>query len=74
MSAGTALNREAIAALDPTGQLNDILDLPEHLGDALWRVESANITPRETPAGLVVAGMGGSSIGGALATAVLGDR
>jgi glucose/mannose-6-phosphate isomerase len=74
LSAGTALNREAIAALDPTGQLNDVLDLPEHLRDALWRVESASITPHETPAGLVVAGMGGSSIGGALATAVLGDR
>jgi glucose/mannose-6-phosphate isomerase len=68
------LNWEAIAQLDPTGQLNDILDLPEHLRDALWRVESANLTPRDSPGGLVVAGMGGSAIGGVLARAALGDR
>jgi glucose/mannose-6-phosphate isomerase len=74
LSAQAALSRDAIAALDPTGQLNDILDLPEHLRDALWRVESANLAPQDSPGGVVVAGMGGSAIGGALAIAVLGDR
>ena len=37
-------------------------------------MESANLEPHDSPGGLVVAGMGGSAIGGALARAVLGDR
>ncbi|HET9104428.1 MAG TPA: bifunctional phosphoglucose/phosphomannose isomerase [Solirubrobacteraceae bacterium] len=37
-------------------------------------MESANLTPHDCPGGLVVAGMGGSAIGGALALAVLGDQ
>ena len=68
------LSRDAIAPLDPSGQLADVLDLPEHLRDALWRVESANLTPHDSPGGLIIAGMGGSGIGGALAIAALGDR
>jgi glucose/mannose-6-phosphate isomerase len=68
------LTRSALGANDPTGQLADVLDLPEHLRDALWRVESANLTAQDSPGGLVVAGMGGSAIGGALASAALGDR
>lgn len=68
------LSREAIARVDVSGQLADVLALPEHLRDALWRVESAIIAEWDTPAGLVVAGMGGSAIGGALARAALGDH
>jgi glucose/mannose-6-phosphate isomerase len=68
------LTRNSIASLDATGQLNDILGLPDHLRDALWRVESANLEFHDAPGGLVVAGMGGSAIGGELALAVLGDR
>jgi glucose/mannose-6-phosphate isomerase len=68
------LSRESIAALDGGGQLADALGLPEQLRDALWRVESAAIEPRDAPGGLIVAGMGGSAIGGALARAALGDR
>jgi glucose/mannose-6-phosphate isomerase len=68
------LNRETIGRADPSGQLSAVLDLPEHLRDALWRVESARLSPRDSPGGLVVAGMGGSAIGGALALAALGDR
>jgi glucose/mannose-6-phosphate isomerase len=68
------LTRSALSTNDPTGQLADVLDLPEHLRDALWRVESANLTAQDSPGGLVVAGMGGSAIGGGLARAVLGDR
>ena len=63
------LSREAIARVDASSQLADILALPEHLRDALWRVESAIMAEWDTPAGLVVAGMGGSAIGGALARA-----
>jgi glucose/mannose-6-phosphate isomerase len=73
-SASAELTGDAIAAVDSTGQLADVLELPEHLRDALWRVESANLKPVDCPGGLVVAGMGGSAIGGLLARAVLGDR
>jgi glucose/mannose-6-phosphate isomerase len=68
------LSRETIARVDSTGQLADVLALPEHLRDALWRVESAIMQGWDTAAGLVVAGMGGSAIGGALARAALGDH
>jgi glucose/mannose-6-phosphate isomerase len=68
------LSRAAIARVDSTDQLGDVLALPEHLRDALWRVESAIMQDWDTSAGLVVAGMGGSAIGGALARAALGDH
>jgi glucose/mannose-6-phosphate isomerase len=68
------LSRAAIARVDSTDQLGDVLALPEHLRDALWRVESAIMQDWDTTAGLVVAGMGGSAIGGALARAALGDH
>jgi glucose/mannose-6-phosphate isomerase len=68
------LSRAAIALLDASDQLGDVLALPEHLRDALWRVESAIMQDWDTAAGLVVAGMGGSAIGGALARAALGDH
>jgi glucose/mannose-6-phosphate isomerase len=63
----------AIREVDSARQLDDVLALPDHLGDALWRVESAQIEPFES-SGLVVCGMGGSAIGGELAKAALGDR
>jgi glucose/mannose-6-phosphate isomerase len=70
-----ALSREAISRVDRSGQLEDVLAMPDHLRDALWRVESASILQDwETSSGLVVAGMGGSAIGGALARAALGDH
>src|SRR5437899_2868854 len=77
VTAGTgarALSRADIAKVDSTDQLRDVLALPEHLRDALWRVESAIMQDWDTTAGLVVAGMGGSAIGGALARAALGDH
>lgn len=64
---------ERLRAHDPAGLLDDALALPEHLADALWRVESARIEPLAAD-GLVVCGMGGSAIGGDLARAALGDR
>ena len=63
----------AIREVDSQGQLDDVLALPEHLPDALFRVESARIGELEST-GLVVCGMGGSGIGGDLARAALGDR
>ena len=66
-----ALDRAAVAAVDSTGQAADILGLPDHLEDALWRVEAAALQPAGTPGGLVIAGMGGSGVGGALARATL---
>ena len=73
-AATTTLDRAAVGAIDPSGQAEDILGMPEHLRDALWRVESAGLKPHDAPGGLVVAGMGGSAIGGALARSALGDR
>jgi glucose/mannose-6-phosphate isomerase len=68
------LTRDSISPVDSSGMLEDVLALPDQLRDALWRVESANLEPRDAPGGLIVAGMGGSAIGGALARAALGDR
>jgi glucose/mannose-6-phosphate isomerase len=55
----------------------DMLDavkaMPEHLRDALWRIETARATTMEAPAAFVC-GMGGSAIGGDLAIAALSDR
>jgi glucose/mannose-6-phosphate isomerase len=73
-STAAELSRASIAEVDPSDQLGDVLALPEHLRDALWRVESAIMQDWDTAAGLVVAGMGGSAIGGALARAALGDH
>ncbi len=55
----------------------DMLDaakaMPDHLRDALWRIESARAATMEAPAAFVC-GMGGSAIGGDLAVAALSDR
>ena len=68
-----ALDREAISAHDLSDALTDVLAIPEHMRDAVWKVESASLGQWESPGGLIVAGMGGSAIGGALAVAALGD-
>jgi glucose/mannose-6-phosphate isomerase len=74
LSITTDLDRESIATIDKSRLLEDILGTPDHLRDAMWRVESAGLEPHDAPGGLIVAGMGGSAIGGALARAALGDR
>jgi glucose/mannose-6-phosphate isomerase len=75
MAGATAvLDAAAIAAVDASSQLADVAGLPEQLRDAAWKVESAGIAPFDAPGGLIVAGMGGSAIGGWLARAALGDR
>jgi glucose/mannose-6-phosphate isomerase len=70
----TALDAAACAAVDSTGQIGETLFLSEHLRDALWRVDSAAIAPVDAHGGLIVAGMGGSSVGGRLAAGALGPR
>jgi glucose/mannose-6-phosphate isomerase len=62
-----------MSSSDPQGIREAALALPEHLRDALWRIETARLAPIEAPAAFVC-GMGGSAIGGALAAAALGDR
>ena len=71
---GAALDSAAVAAVDSTGQVAEILDLSTHLRDALWRVDSAGIKPVEAPGGLIVAGMGGSAVGARLARGAIGGR
>jgi glucose/mannose-6-phosphate isomerase len=53
--------------------LDAVRALPEHLRDALWRIETARAATMEAPAAFVC-GMGGSAIGGDLAIAALADR
>jgi glucose/mannose-6-phosphate isomerase len=71
---GLALDRETISRVDASDQLTDVLAIPEHLRDALWKVESAGLEPWDSPGGIIVAGMGGSAIGGELARAIVGDH
>ena len=68
------LDRTAVGALDEGGMLDDILNQPHQLEDALWRVESAGIGSADASGGLVVCGMGGSAIGADLARGAIGDR
>ena len=68
------LDRQAVTAVDAADLVTDVLGIPEHLRDALWKVESAGMRPWESPDGMIVAGMGGSAIGGELARAILGDH
>jgi glucose/mannose-6-phosphate isomerase len=70
----TALDAAACRAVDSTGQIPEALGLADHLRDALWRVDSANIAPVDAQGGLIVAGMGGSSVGGRLAAGALAPR
>ena len=69
-----ALTREAIAAVDTEHMVEDVLAQVLQLGDALWRVQSSDVTKRDLTGGLALCGMGGSAAGGDLALAVLGDR
>ena len=69
-----ALDREAVAAVDTSGQAAEIADLPVHLRDAVWRVDSAAVAPSDAPGGVIVSGIGGSAVGGRLAQAALGPR
>src|SRR5438045_6361988 len=68
------LDRSTISEIDTTDQPTDGLGSPQHLRDAQWKVESTNLGSWDSPGGLVVAGMGGSAVGGALARAILGDH
>lgn len=66
------LDRAAVLAVDVAALVDDILAMPDHIEDAIWRAESAMLRPASTEA-LVICGMGGSAIGADLAVAALGD-
>ena len=65
-------NVDAIRAVDKEKELEAVLALPDHLRDALWRIESAKLKPVDALT-TVICGMGGSAIGGDLAQAALGS-
>jgi glucose/mannose-6-phosphate isomerase len=68
-----SLDRAAVSAVDGTAQAGAMLALGHHVRDALGRVEAAGL--RATPArAVVLAGMGGSAVGGRLAVGALGER
>ena len=54
--------------------IEDVLDQPRQIGEALWRVGAANLKRRDLAGGLLVCGMGGSAVGGDLAAAAIGRR
>jgi glucose/mannose-6-phosphate isomerase len=71
---------DQLARVDTSNQIEDVLAGPDHLQDALWRVETAGLdkyaplSPETEHRSLLVCGMGGSAVGGDLAAAALGDR
>jgi glucose/mannose-6-phosphate isomerase len=73
-----ALSAAEIGKVDVSNQIGDVLALPDHLEDSLWRVETAGLArslgspPDQGP--LLVCGMGGSAVGGDLARGALGER
>lgn len=72
-TAANALERDSIKGVDSENLIDDILAMPDHIEDALWRAESAMLPATEANA-LIVCGMGGSAIGADLAAAALGSR
>jgi glucose/mannose-6-phosphate isomerase len=68
------LDAGAVAGVDSTAQAAAMLGLGTHLRDALARVDAAGLRPVDAPGGVVVAGMGGSAVGGRLALGALGSR
>lgn len=63
-----------IRALDSEGLTDTVLAIPDHLRDALWRIESARLQSVPDASAAIVCGMGGSAIGGDLAAAAIGER
>ena len=69
------LDREAVAAVDSTDQIDEITDLPDPPARrAVARRLGRRSRRRDTPGGIIVAGMGGSAVGGRLAAGALGSR
>ncbi|WP_320670340.1 bifunctional phosphoglucose/phosphomannose isomerase [Patulibacter defluvii] len=68
------LDPAAVSAVDVSDQFADTLAIGDHLRDAMWKAESAGLGTWDSRGGLVVAGMGGSAVGGILARAALADQ
>lgn len=68
-------SRREIDAYDKSHLLSSIEDLPKQIADAWQQVEALPLAPQEPrPARLVVAGMGGSALGGLLLKDLLSDK
>jgi glucose/mannose-6-phosphate isomerase len=80
VSAAASLRADEIARVDRSHQMEDVLAMPAHLHDALWRVETAGLEGYrgskrlEGCEALLVCGMGGSAVGADLAASALGHR
>jgi glucose/mannose-6-phosphate isomerase len=68
------LDRAGIASIDTSRQIDAVLGLADQLRDAQRRLDAANAEAVDAPGGVIVAGMGGSGVGGRLALAALGPR
>src|SRR3954464_14407653 len=71
---GFALDRDTTARVDASDQLTHTRATPVPLRAPLSKVESAGFDSWDSPGGIIVAGMGGSAIGGELARSILGDH
>lgn len=67
----SSLDAQAVAAVDAANLVGDMLAMPDHIEDALWRAESAMLSAKDADR-LVICGMGGSAIGADLAVAAIG--
>jgi glucose/mannose-6-phosphate isomerase len=72
--AGSRLAPDSVAAVDSTGQAAAMLALGGQLRHAAELVAAVRLPTLAAPRALVVAGMGGSAVGGRLAIGVLGAR
>ncbi|HEV7918604.1 MAG TPA: bifunctional phosphoglucose/phosphomannose isomerase [Solirubrobacterales bacterium] len=68
---GRNLDRETVLAVDASREIDDILAMPDHIEDALFKAESAMMAPADVDQ-LIICGMGGSAIGADLAVAAIG--
>jgi glucose/mannose-6-phosphate isomerase len=68
------LSPDAIGLVDSYGLVDDVLAQPDHLREALARLDRLALAPRDRTGGMLVCGMGGSAIGADLARAAIGDR
>jgi glucose/mannose-6-phosphate isomerase len=72
--AAPTLGRDAVEAIDSSAQTDVVLALGAQLRDAMRRVDAAELAPLDPRNCLIVAGMGGSAVGGRLAVGALGTR
>jgi glucose/mannose-6-phosphate isomerase len=77
--AGSKLPRDPLArpeveAADSGRMLDDVLDQPSHVADAIARARDAGVPESDCAGGILVCGVGGSGVGGDLTAAAVGPR